>query len=123
VDFLCRHRLRFREAGDFVRAENLQNRCFGIIRAISEVDMGTILFQGGFRFRQILFQMVQRVILDLASEAAQGIRVLVVVKQNFVALFRAGCGAIDDSGLLLIRNGLGVGVDQLVHGLYGLLDT
>ena len=118
MDLLRSHRLRFRHPGDLALLQDLEDGLLRVVPTIGEVDVHSIALQGVLCLLKVLVQMMQGVILDPPRELPKRVRIFVVVEKDSLPLLGAGGGTTDDRGLLLLRDFLRVGVDELMadHG-------
>ena len=89
VDFLGGHRLRLCEAGDAVAAQDRKNFLARVFGGRGEVDLHAALGECRFRFREVIAEVVERVVLDRTGKFAQRIRIGIILVQDLVAFLRA----------------------------------
>ena len=99
MNLLRDHTLRF---DDFFRAGFLKNVRYGaagVLRRDGVVDMGALAFEALLGLLEVGIEVLDRMLADLAGEAAEIIGSRVVCAENGVALLGAG-GAVVVDGLL-----------------------
>ena len=113
LDLLADHRLGLHHLGGAALAHDAEHVGAGGLGGAGPVDLGAVGAEAGLGLRQVGVEVLDRVLLDLAGEGAEAVRVGELVEEQARALLVGGLRALVDRGAL-VRGQRG---RELVDGL------